>query len=273
MASQNDTVFRETIARGESLASLGWRIVDAHAHLGPTGTFHIPEPTSQRMVALMDRVGIATTCLASHLSIGCDYRRGNDETAQATRDFPGRLCGYVAVNPHYADDVVPELERGLDVLGMRGIKLHPTTHDYSLADPLCEPILEFAQQRSACVLVHTWGGDSRCDPKVVAKVAARFPQVSFLLGHSGGTAAGRRTSVALVADHPNLYLEICSSWLKCPELRWMVDEAGADRVIFGTDTPWLDPRFMMGKVAYAGLTDDELRLVLGDNIRRLMDLP
>jgi uncharacterized protein len=70
----------------------------------------------------------------------------------------------------------------------------------------------------------------------------------------------------------NVYLELCGSTVTADEIAWMVGEVGAERVIFGTDSPWIDPRFLLGKVAFADLDDKAARLVMGGNIIRLLDL-
>ena len=264
---------RQLVEHGESLASLGWRIVDAHAHLGPTVGFYIPTPDAASMVAMMDRLGIRMTCIASHLAVSADYARGNDQTAEAVRRFPGRFFGYVVPNPRYPEAVLPELHRGFDTLGLRAIKLHPTLQNYSVLDPACAPIWRFAEERGLVILSHTWEGDARCRPAHFAELAQKHPGARFLLGHSGGTISGKREAVEVAKAHSNVYLEICGSMLACAELEWMVAEVGAERVIFGTDSPWLDPRFMLGKVAYANLSDEQMRLILGENVARLLALP
>ena len=263
---------QELVDRGESLATLGWRIIDAHAHLGPTGGFYIPTPDAASMVGMMDRLGIDTTIISSHLAITSDYSRGNDLTAEATRRFPGRFLGYVVPNPQYAEDVLPELRRGFDRLGLCAIKLHPSLQGYSVLDPMCEPIWRFAEERGALVLSHTWNESDTCSPTSFGKVAEAHPQARFLLGHSGGTHDGRREAVEVAQARENIYLEICGSTLTCAELEWMVEQAGAERVVFGTDSPWLDPRFVFGKVVLSQLSDGQLRLVLGENIARLLGL-
>jgi len=267
----NRSIVRALVERGESLAALGWPVVDAHAHLGPTAAFYIPTPDAAAMVAMMDRVGIAMTGIAPHLAITSDYRRGNDQAAEAVARFPGRFYGYVTPNPHYPD-AEAELRRGFDELGLIAIKLHPTTHNYSVADPRCEPIWRFAQERGAVLLCHTWEGDARCRPSLFGPLAEAYPAVRFLLGHSGGTTAARTEAIQTAQGRPNIYLEICGSYLTGMELQRMVADVGAERVIFGTAAPWLDPRFVLGKVAYSGLSDEALQLVLGGNIRRLLSL-
>ena len=247
---------RGLVERGESLAQLGWRIIDGHAHLGPYGEFHIPSPDAASMVAMMDLLGIDTTVFSPHLAISSDFAGGNDIAAEVVRRYPSRFIGYVTVNARYPDTVVPELGRGFDELGLRAIKLHPSLNGYSVSDPACEPIWRFAQERGAVVLSHTWESSPLCGPKLFAPLAAKYPGVRFLLGHSGGTTPGRREAIEVVKAHPNVFLETCSSTLMSAELEWMVREVRAERVIFGTDSPWLDTRFILGKVAYADLADE-----------------
>ena len=270
MMASDEYTMRALVERGESLAALGWRIIDAHAHLGPTGTFLIPTPDAASMVAMMDRLGIDRTLLASHLAISCDFARGNDLTAAAVRAYPDRLYGYVVVNARYPEEVEGELRRGLDQLGLQGIKLHPNFQGYCVDDPALASVWRCAEERGIPVLVHTWDRDPNCRPSFFAPLAEAHPTVPFILGHSGGTPTGVREAVAVAREHPNIYLDICGSLLTSNELEWMVAEVGAERVLFATDVPWLDPRFELGRLAYARLSVEEQRLILGENIARLL---
>jgi hypothetical protein len=264
---------RALVERGASLAALGWPIVDAHAHLGPTWQFAIPTPDAVAMVAMMERLGIGKTILSPHLAIGYDVVRGNDLAAAVAREFAGRLYGYVTANPRYPELMEEELRRGLDELGLVGIKLHPTLHNFSVLDPTCTPVWQCAQERGLPILIHTWEGDPRCRPSHFAELAAQYPAARFILGHSGGQAAGRREAVAVALAHPNVYLELCCSYLTCADLEGMVATMGAQRILFGTDSPWIDPRFLLGKVAFANLAVEEQRMLLGENALALFGLP
>jgi hypothetical protein len=52
----------------------------------------------------------------------------------------------------------------------------------------------------------------------------------------------------------------------------LVAGAGADRVLFGSDQPLMDPRVQLGKIITADLTDTEKRLVIGGNAQRVLNL-
>jgi predicted TIM-barrel fold metal-dependent hydrolase len=51
-----------------------------------------------------------------------------------------------------------------------------------------------------------------------------------------------------------------------------VNEAGADRVLFGSDMPLMDPRPQIGKIITADISDEAKQLILGDNARRLLGI-
>jgi predicted TIM-barrel fold metal-dependent hydrolase len=52
----------------------------------------------------------------------------------------------------------------------------------------------------------------------------------------------------------------------------LVDEAGADRVLYGSDMPLMDPRSQLGKIITAQISDSAKRQVLGENACRLLRL-
>ena len=69
---------------------------------------------------------------------------------------------------------------------------------------------------------------------------------------------------------PNLYLDTASSTIDEGFLRACVAALGPERIIFGTDTPLLDPWPQLAKIRGAGLPQEQLDLILGGNILRLM---
>ena len=93
-----------------------------------------------------------------------------------------------------------------------------------------------------------------------------------MAGHSGNIEPARGQAIAAVQRCPNFYLETCSTYRSPGVIEELVREAGADRVLFGSDTPLMDPRAQIGKIITADLTDEEKRMVLGGNAIRLLGL-
>ena len=52
----------------------------------------------------------------------------------------------------------------------------------------------------------------------------------------------------------------------------MVNEAWADRVLYGSDMPLMDPRPQMGKIITAQISADAKRQILGRNAQKLLRL-
>jgi uncharacterized protein len=49
-----------------------------------------------------------------------------------------------------------------------------------------------------------------------------------------------------------------------------IDRGGADKVLFGSDGPWLHPGLELYKIRLLGLSRQEEALVLGKNLLRLI---
>jgi len=199
------------IESGTPLSAVGLEVIDAHAHLDAYFNFYVPRPGAGTMVEVMDRLGVARACISSIPGLGADVPAGNDMTAAAVHDYPGRFVGYACVNPHYPEQVRSELERAFDGLGLRLIKLHPTIVEYPISGPAYEPVWRFASERRTIILSHTWEGTSTCAPRQFEPLAKAYPEVAFVLGHSGGTPAGYLASIELAQRYDNIYLDLCRS--------------------------------------------------------------
>lgn len=260
------------VTTGQSLRKLGWRIIDAHAHIGSYGGFEIPHGDADSMIRSMDHLGIDVACISSLTAINADYVRGNDLTAVAVRRYPDRFVGYAVANPWETENITTELTRAFDELGLSAIKIHPTLWELPVTDARYEPIWGFASERKALVLSHTWVNDRTCRPALFKEIAQRHPQVAFLLGHSGGSWEGNLEALQICANCPNIYLETCYSQLTRSQLQLLVQGAGSERVVFGTDMPFIDPAFTLARVAGSALTEEQRRAILGGNAGRLLAL-
>lgn len=248
-------------------------ITDAHIHMGPYHKFFVPDNAAEDILRVMDHLHITRSCLSSHLAISGDWNSGNRLTAQAVKQHPDRFIGYVVVSPNEPEMADAELHRAFDEWGFKGIKLVPDTHLQPIGSAGYQPVFEFASARHALVLVHTYHGSHFDDPQLFGEVAARYPDVPILMVHSGALTTGFTGAIDLVKKFSNLYLDVSGSFITGEWIRRMVEEAGADRVLFSSDQPFIDPRYSLGRVLFAGLSKQDLSLVLGGNIRRLLGLP
>ena len=103
-------------------------------------------------------------------------------------------------------------------------------------------------------------------------MAPLFPHAYFVAGHSGNTPEGRAEAIAAALACPNVYLETCSTYRTPGAIEELVAGAGANRVLYGSDQPLMDPRPQIGKIITADIPEDAKRLIVGDNARRLLGI-
>ncbi len=253
---------KEALLRGEPEAA-GVRIVDAHAHIGRWFNFRIPHAFADGMLRTMDRCGIHEAWITALEAIGPDVPGGNRLVAQAVAAYPDRFRGYITVSPHDQAELRDELARYYDQ-GWRLIKIHPGTHQHPADGPGYRLMWEFAQERGLHVLSHSFPS-----PAALAALAATYPRVTILVGHASADWKLVPAYCTVCAERPNVYLDLCYSVQWRGLLEQMVAGAGADRVLYGSDLPFLDPRPQLGRIAFAHLSEDQLRLILGGNAQRI----
>jgi predicted TIM-barrel fold metal-dependent hydrolase len=261
----------EQVLRGEPVHG-DWDVIDAHAHVGPWFNFFTPEPTADSMLRVMDRCGVRMAVVSATRAISTDVLAGNAEVMQMVRRHPRRFAGYAVFNPHQPESLA-DVERALDVPGIVGIKIHPDVQAYSVNGPLYAPIWQLAARRGVPILTHTFADSPYSDPLRFDSIAARWPEVVILLGHSGVTGEGHRRAMTVAGAHPNLYLELCGSLTTGHWIQQMVASVGPERVLYGSDFPFIELRYGLGRVVFAGLPPEALALVLAGNARRVLRLP
>lgn len=245
-------------------------VVDAHGHLGPFRNFHIPENDSDGVVAAMDSMGIDTVVLSAHAGISSDYRLGNDLVMEASARHPGRILGYCAINPNYADDLETELLRCFDDPAFRGIKLHPELHGgHRLDASAYRPVWEFANHRRLPVLSHSFYGGDGLD--VFARIATDYPGVAVILGHAGQDF-GLDAVADLVLSHDNVWLDLSGALTFDGVVERFVERLGHERILLGTDLPFIAGALQLGTLLHSRLSPEAIDAIAGGNAVKLFGI-
>src|SRR6266480_2686304 len=111
-----------------------------------------------------------------------------------------------------------------------------------------------ARERGVPVLHHVWQhrrrdwpGQEASDGPELAALAARHPQVRFILAHIGGGGDWEH-SLAAVRATPNLYVDLSGSGVDGGMLEACLEAAGVERLLWGTDltidTGWAKLRYL-----------------------------
>ena len=174
-------------------------------------------------------------------------------------------------------------------------------HGYRLDDERVKEVFSAASVRGASVFVHcgvlTVGVRKKLglpspfdlrlgDPLAVAAVASRFPTVPVIIPHFG--AGLLREALMAVEQCANIHLDTSSSngWMKYyPGLtlqqlfRQVIAVAGANRVLFGTDSSffprgWQQPIYDLQEATLRtiGVSPDDRENILAGNFDRLFPI-
>lgn len=104
--------------------------------------------------------------------------------------------------------------------------------------------------------------------------------VTLVLAHMGGWRCWDEVP-ELLADTTALLdtsFSLCPSDTANDEHQWLSDEAfvrlirtfSAERILFGTDSPWTDPQTELRHIRALPLSDKEKAAILGGNAKRLL---
>ncbi len=242
-------------------------IYDMHGHMGVYHSIYFPRPEPADMIRTMDECGVRMLVFSHHHALNAP-NVSNTPSIKAVRQYPDRLRAYCLINPNYPEQITADLEtfethRDVYV----GFKFLSDYHGIALTDPRYQPAWEYANEHALLILAHTWGGSSLDGPAVVREVAARYPNVRFLLGHS--CHGEWDAAVQLTHDFPHVYLELTAVFDDRGVIEKFAREAGSERMLFGTDLPWFDPHHAMGVLLSADISDEDRHNICHRNAEAL----
>ena len=238
-------------------------IIDSHCHAGKgdglTGPWDTDAPLAKYMI-WASRAGIERTVLFP--AFHSDYSVANREVARIVASRPDRFYGFAFVNPARDRGRVAALVgEAVQRYGFLGIKVH--RHDARITREICEVARHF----SVPVIYDVMG-----EVSVVELLAVEYPSVNLIIPHLGSFADDWQAQIAFVASlarHPNVYTDT-SGIRRFDLLELAVQRAGAGKILFGTDGPWLHPAVELSKVRALGLLPEDERKVLSENFLRLV---
>jgi hypothetical protein len=191
-----------------------------------------------------------------------DYRVANRRVARIVQKCPRRFTGYAFIHAERDRGRVAAMVReAVEVYGFRGIKVH--RYDARITREICEA----ARAYHLPVLYDVVGEVSG-----VELIATEYPEVNFIIPHLGSFADDWRAQRALIdplVRHRNVYTDT-SGIRRFDLLAEAVNRAGAHKVLFGSDGPWLHPGVELEKVWALKLPPAEESLVLSGNLLRLL---
>lgn len=208
--------------------------------------------------------------------------RRNAWTCEVARLHP-QLVPFISVDPAMgADEAVAELSTCLTA-GARGVKLHPPNQRYEPSDKRLWPMYEEAQRLELPIIAHSgisFGRklDAFASPHAFIPVLEQFPRLTLILAHLG--EGYFKESFELAERYPNVLFDCSYAVEGSLEPPGIPDDdvaaifwrLGVERVLFGSDWPWGHPLRDAERIRRLPLGEEEKRLILSGNARRVLGI-
>jgi predicted TIM-barrel fold metal-dependent hydrolase len=148
------------------------------------------------------------------------------------------------------------------------VKVHCEWSGCDTGSPEIAALFELLAAHGRPVLIHVAGAGW---PAAMRRIVRQHPRLPVIAAH-GGPGAPSVAMAEVARDADALRLELASSFASLASVRRMVEVAGPERFVFGTDVPLLDPAFVLGTYADAGLTPALTPGVFRDEASRVLGL-
>jgi hypothetical protein len=163
--------------------------------------------------------------------------------------------------------------------GFYGVKLHPRAQNFDPLDRKYYWIYKEIEESGKPILFHTRKTvptfmrfkkykASFFDPDRIVKLAEKFPDVDFIIGHFAGLSWKALESIK-TKDH--LYTET-SIFGTTFAVRRVAENIGIEKILFGSDSPYSDQELELLKIKKSGLGKSEISKILSGNARKLFKL-
>lgn len=151
-----------------------------------------------------------------------------------------------------------EILKEIKNLGLKGIKLHPDYQDMYFDNIRYERIIDAASELGLITVVHAGVDpkcpeDVHCTPKMARKVLDDVER--YLVGQ-------------------NVYFDTGVILNTMPQEQFLriVHMHGADRILFGTDSPWADQKNFVALLEHMPLTEEEKAAIFSENAKKLLGI-
>ena len=230
----------------------------------------------------------------------------NNAIAELVEAHPDRFAGLACLPWQNPDEALTEMDR-IKQLGFRGIMLYSHIGGKSVDAPHFERVYAHAETLQLPIVMHptvpTWGEAIKdhwmigmmglqVDNSfallrlILSGILERHPNLQIVMPHVGGILpymSGRidhQTEVLgrareNITQPPSAYLKRIYLDTVSPSvesLQYAYQYSGAERLLFGTDHPWVDiPRFV-GLIEEMPISEAEKTQIFSENAIKLFDL-
>ena len=263
-------------------------IIDMNALIGRWPFQPLGYEGPDDLLTLMDRAGIDKAVITSLNSVFYyDAGIGNHEVGAACLAHPDRFIPFAILNPN-----LPRwrehLKECAESYGVKGIKLHPDFHKYSLVPDHHSPAPSEVMAEARClglpVYIQTSLFDMRHHPgycfnwevpvEQLAQALEAYPDNTFVIG--GGRWFGGVVNDLVKrserAGYSNFSIAVDGLGGPYDGVGGLVERIGAQRLLLSTRSPVLYAEAAIDMVQQSFICEEDKAKVLGGNAANLLSL-
>jgi predicted TIM-barrel fold metal-dependent hydrolase len=207
-----------------------------------------------------------------------DLSAVNNRLVQLCRSQAGvSVVPFASINPA-ASNWEAELDRCVSVHHIRGVRLHPAYHDYTLDHPHFARFLAAAAERKVVVQLAVLMEDARMmhpllrvppvDIGPLDKLVSQTPGLRLVLLNAL-TGASRTDKLYRLTNAGDVYVEI-AMLETLAGLENLVKDISLERILFGSHSPSFYFEAAILKLQEANLPVGHTRVILSENARRVL---
>ena len=277
-------------------------IIDMHTHIFPekiavgvieklsltSRTKNFSDGTLKGLKSLMDAAQIDLSVILPVATTSKQVEKINSTAATLNDDG---IISFGCIHPEFTN-YREEMSR-VKNYGLKGIKIHPVYQDTNLDDTKYMRILYRAAELGLIVVTHAgldigFPGVVRCSPQMAKKVVKELGEFKFVLAHMGGWR--NWSEVLKILSDTGIYIDTSFSTGKIiprSDFQWSEEDLkllnaaqfmkfvkvfGAERILFGTDSPWTSARDSIEFIRNLPLSDGDKDKILGLNAKNLLGM-
>ena len=208
-------------------------------------------------------------------------RETNDYILENSARHPDKITGFCSVPDFTSESSLREIER-CALSGARGIgELRPDFHTSTFSDASAmAPFVQLLKKYKLMLLLHVsepvghiYDGKGSATPQLVTPFLERNPDIVVICAHWGGGLPFYFLMPEISKNLVNVYFDTAASpFLYRAEVYRIVSNlVGAKKILFGSDYPLMSPARLLRDIGVAGLSNEEVALILAGNARRLFE--
>lgn len=232
-------------------------------------------PLSETL-SLMDNAGVSKA-LISAWEAPNKSMISNDEVKSYVDAAPNRLVGVGSVDISKPMEAVKEINRCVEELGFKAIRVLPWLWSVPPTDRLFYPVYVACCELGIpfCTQIGHTGPLMPSEvgrPIYLDQVALDFPDLKIVAGHIG--YPWTEEAIAVATKHDNVFIDTSAYTVKRypPEIVRYLKANGKHKILFGSNYPMIEPKFALQGIEELALSSETKALFCSGNAKRVFAL-